>query len=209
MGRGKRTGAASDQDQGRQRPHPGFRFSGLSLPGRLARAADEEPTETPGRGPAENQTHERAMPALHLCSAEFATSRMVHVFPTLSRVCVPPTGRLDSRPLAQHLAEASRPARPGPRVGPQTLAQQLLRSAWAVLPGRRPCRFRSILTQVNHQLESRMREIRLSGSEGGGPQTNAASLPLLRARPVGPQTANPRICYLWDCSENITRLTTT
>jgi len=26
----------------------------------------------------------------------------------------------------------------------------------------------SILSEVNHQLESRMREIRLSGSEGGG-----------------------------------------
>jgi hypothetical protein len=31
----------------------------------------------------------------------------------------------------------------------------------------------SILVEVNHQLESRMREIRLSGSEGGG----AASSP--------------------------------
>jgi hypothetical protein len=30
----------------------------------------------------------------------------------------------------------------------------------------------------NHQLESRMRETRLSGSEGGAAQTNALSLPL-------------------------------
>ena len=32
--------------------------------------------------------------------------------------------------------------------------------------------------RVNRQLESRMREIRQSGSEGGGAQTNAFSLPL-------------------------------
>ena len=36
----------------------------------------------------------------------------------------------------------------------------------------------SILSQVNHQLESRMREIRTSGSEGGGAET--LSLPLSR-----------------------------
>ena len=33
----------------------------------------------------------------------------------------------------------------------------------------------------NYQLESRMREIRQSGSVGGEPQSNAASLPLLTA----------------------------
>ena len=32
--------------------------------------------------------------------------------------------------------------------------------------------------RVNRQLESRMREIRQSGSEGGGAQINAFSLPL-------------------------------
>ena len=35
--------------------------------------------------------------------------------------------------------------------------------------------------RVNRQLESRMREIRQSGSEGGGAQTNAFSLPLSRS----------------------------
>jgi len=35
-----------------------------------------------------------------------------------------------------------------------------------------------ILSQVNYQLESRMREIRLSGSEGGGTELNRSSLPL-------------------------------
>jgi len=36
----------------------------------------------------------------------------------------------------------------------------------------------SLDVRVNRQLESRMREIRQSGSEGGGAQTNAPSLPL-------------------------------
>jgi hypothetical protein len=36
--------------------------------------------------------------------------------------------------------------------------------------------------RVNRQLESRMREIRQSGSEGGGAQTNAFSLPLSKLR---------------------------
>ena len=37
---------------------------------------------------------------------------------------------------------------------------------------------RSILLEVNHRPESRMREIRLSGSEGGGTELNRFSLPL-------------------------------
>ena len=36
----------------------------------------------------------------------------------------------------------------------------------------------SILDEVNHQTESRMREIRLSGSEGGRTELNRFSLPL-------------------------------
>jgi RNA-directed DNA polymerase len=37
---------------------------------------------------------------------------------------------------------------------------------------------KSLCTKATHQPESRMREIRQSGSEGGAPQPNAASLPL-------------------------------
>ncbi len=44
-------------------------------------------------------------------------------------------------------------------------------------------RWPSVLYEVNHQLESRMREIRLSGSEGGG-ATNRLSLPLSDALPI-------------------------
>jgi hypothetical protein len=35
----------------------------------------------------------------------------------------------------------------------------------------------SLLIEVNHQLESRMREIRQSGSEGGGPNSIGPSYP--------------------------------
>ena len=56
--------------------------------------------------------------------------------------------------------------------------------AGAVLHGRSPCDGLSILSEVNHRLESRMREIRLSGSEGGGTEANWFSLPLSRPAPT-------------------------
>src|SRR5579863_8600504 len=58
------------------------------------------------------------------------------------------------------------------------MAERLLCRARAVQSGGGPCPSRSILSEVNHQLESRMREIRLSGSEGGGAEFNRLSLPL-------------------------------
>ncbi len=39
----------------------------------------------------------------------------------------------------------------------------------------------STLIEVNHRLESRMREIRTSGSEGGGIELNRSSLPLSKS----------------------------
>jgi hypothetical protein len=53
---------------------------------------------------------------------------------------------------------------------------------------------------VNHQLESRMRENRLSGSEGGGVEANRLSLPLykmdefLRDRFSDSEFAWTRVC---------------
>ena len=58
------------------------------------------------------------------------------------------------------------------------LAKSILCQAWVVLSCNGPCSGVSILDEVNHQLESRMREIRLSGSEGGGTELNRFSLPL-------------------------------
>ena len=43
----------------------------------------------------------------------------------------------------------------------------------------------SILDKVNHRPESRMRETRLSGSEGGGAELNRLSLPLFEFVPFG------------------------
>ena len=64
------------------------------------------------------------------------------------------------------------------------MAEPLLRDPRAVQSGHSPCRRQPILTEVNHQPESRMRETRPSGSEGGGTQTNEFSLPLLRSETV-------------------------
>jgi len=49
----------------------------------------------------------------------------------------------------------------------------------------------SILAKVNHRLESRMREIRLSGSEGGGAESNRPSLPLLAYIVEAPPAGTP------------------
>ncbi len=65
--------------------------------------------------------------------------------------------------------------RPGSRLS--EMAERLLRQSRAVQSDRRPPVGLSILTEVNHQPESRMREICQSGSEGGGTQTNESSLP--------------------------------
>ena len=42
----------------------------------------------------------------------------------------------------------------------------------------------SILDEVNHRPESRMRETRQSGSEGGGAEINRLSLPLWEKKRV-------------------------
>jgi hypothetical protein len=47
-----------------------------------------------------------------------------------------------------------------------------------------PCIGLSILFEVNHRRERRVREIRLHGSEGGGAELNRPFLPLLNLRPV-------------------------
>ena len=48
-----------------------------------------------------------------------------------------------------------------------SLAERLLCRAWAFQHGSSPCPTASIRGAVNHRLESRVREIRLHGSEGG------------------------------------------
>jgi hypothetical protein len=53
----------------------------------------------------------------------------------------------------------------------------VLFGAWAVQSGKSPCEGLSTHLRVNHQLESRMREIRQSGSEGGGPNPIGPSYP--------------------------------
>jgi len=46
--------------------------------------------------------------------------------------------------------------------------ERILHGAWALQPGKSPREGMSTHLWVNHQLESRMREIRQSGLEGGG-----------------------------------------
>ncbi len=80
---------------------------------------------------------------------------------------------------AQLAAQTHRRSRGRPRTVRQLrLAQPLLRRTRAVQSRHSPSCGPSILTKVNHQLESRMRETRPSGSEGGGTEPNRSFLPL-------------------------------
>src|SRR5882724_11196585 len=70
--------------------------------------------------------------------------------------------------IAHYPASASEAERPCSRYGQRPLAQCVLCCAGTVLFVCRPRAVWSTLSEVNHQLESRMRETRPSGSEGGG-----------------------------------------
>src|SRR5579871_6424529 len=85
---------------------------------------------------------------------------------------------MDPNALAQHSAQTTRTQRPGAWKRPPPLAQHLLYQAWVVQPDNRPCLGSSILFEVNHHRESRMRENRQSGLEGGGTEINRSFLPL-------------------------------
>ena len=90
------------------------------------------------------------------------------------------------RPLALHrtgslaaplLTALERGVKEGGRYS-LVLAQRLLRRVWGALPHGTLCFGPSVLSEATHQLESRVRENRTHGSEGGAAQTNAPSLPL-------------------------------
>src|SRR6266568_7141818 len=75
---------------------------------------------------------------------------------------------MDTNASAQYPPPAAEAERACARHRQCPLAQRLLCCAGAALFVCRPRALWSILSEVNHQLESRMRETRLSGSEGGG-----------------------------------------
>src|SRR5438552_6751119 len=75
---------------------------------------------------------------------------------------------MDTNAIAHYPATTAEAQRPCSRYGQCPLAQCILCCAGAVLFVCRPRAVWSTLSEVNHQLESRMREHRLSGSEGGG-----------------------------------------
>src|SRR5260370_20374261 len=94
---------------------------------------------------------------------------------------------MDSHALAIHSAPAARPTWPRLWPGPSPLAQCLLSEARTVLVIRGLCFSSPILFEVNYQLESRMRENRLSGSEGGG--AYALPTPIPAGEPGSPARA--------------------
>src|SRR5712691_11788204 len=85
---------------------------------------------------------------------------------------------MDTNAPAHYPASSAEAQRPCSRYRQCPLAQCVLCCAGAVFFVCRPRAVWSTLSQVNHQLESRMRENRPSGSEGGG---TLFSLPLYQA----------------------------
>src|SRR5260370_39520348 len=84
---------------------------------------------------------------------------------------------MDTNALAYYPASTAQGQRPCSRCRPCPLAECILRYAGAALFVSRLCAVWSILSEVNHQLESRMRENRQSGSEGGGTKPIASPYP--------------------------------
>ena len=66
-----------------------------------------------------------------------------------------------------------------------SLAERLLCRAWAFQHGSSPCPTASIRGAVNHRLESRVREIRLHGSEGGETGQPVFPTPIMANTPGG------------------------
>ena len=85
---------------------------------------------------------------------------------------------LDPDAPAQHPAQTRRRTRRGPRREHHRWPNAFFAAHGLFSLAACPCCRPSILVEVTPQLESRMREIRLSGSEGGGSETNRFSLPL-------------------------------
>src|SRR6267142_5750818 len=75
---------------------------------------------------------------------------------------------MDTDALAQYPAASAEAERPSSRYGQCSLAKCLLYCARAAFSFCGSGATSSILSEVHHQLESRMRENRPSGSEGGG-----------------------------------------
>ena len=67
----------------------------------------------------------------------------------------------------------------------QKMKSYPLRRPTAIVPGFDCAAGSTILFEVNHQLESRMRENRPSGLAGGGTDLNRSSLPRSGVRPLG------------------------
>src|SRR5438445_13399249 len=85
---------------------------------------------------------------------------------------------MDPDASAQHPAPPCRTPRARACVRSSPVAQSLLHSPGPVFLDGCPCCCPSVLDQVTSRLESRMRETRQSGSEGGGGESNRFSLPL-------------------------------
>jgi len=112
---------------------------------------------------------ERAEPGHDRGRGEPDRARLVWVLQAQPQDHVSATRSVGQDATSKHLAPPTRRQRAWSWSRPSALAQCLLCRAKAVHHDRSLCRGSPIPMMVNHQLESRVREIRTHGSEGGGP----------------------------------------
>src|SRR6266478_3452812 len=91
--------------------------------------------------------------------------------------------RIYARPSAQHPPKANEEERSRTRKGSSTLAKRLLHHDGLVFLKTSPLGGLPIFLKVNHQLESRTREIRPFGSEGGAKLPSSLPLSFIPFRP--------------------------
>ena len=104
---------------------------------------------------------------------------------------------MDSDAVSQYSSPSRRAQRAGTGSGPPTLAYCLLYGARAVLLIRGPGFALFVLDEVNLQLESRVREIRQHGSEGGGAGITGSPYPYTASSSDFPRSRVP--AFLLSC----------
>ena len=138
----------------------------------------QKPGQATGDRPLAHPPAKWLRPRDHHPADQPGATRLVHVLPTRQGQRLSTPRRLDPPAPEIDLAPALRTTRTRTWRRPSTLARRLLCGPWAVLDDHRPRCCASIRSTVTPRLESRMRENRPSGSEGGGPD-NRPSLPYL------------------------------
>ena len=184
----------------------GFDFLGYHFERGYRMAADEEPGEAQGHDPREDHDAPTDRACRRSSTDVNRTLRgWFGYFKHSHRTTFRTTGRLDPDALRSILRKRQRQARPRSRVRIISAGPMPSLPSMGCSPCNSPCTGRTILYEVNHQLESRMREIRPSGSEGGGTGSTGPPYPYLfwqgsnRIFSASARVARPYLISILEC----------